>query len=115
MAVYTLTVKNADALKLAPTVTPGGSSRTGGGLLNVTAADMSTLSANLENVLGKPVVDETGLTGRYDLLLRWTSGDAQSLMDALEKETGLKLTPAKRSVEVGVVRAGDARLESAGR
>ncbi len=55
----------------------------------------------------KPVVDETGLTGRYDLLLRWTADDSQSLIDALEKETGLKLTPAKRFVEVGVVRAGD--------
>jgi len=47
--------------------------------------------------LGRGLVDETGLTGLYDLDLSWTPGDAHSFTDALES-TGLECVEEPRTV-----------------
>ena len=65
---------------------------------------------------GRPVVDQTGLPGRYDFTLRWGSEqsaepstgagggtDAPSLFTAIQEQLGLKLKPAKASMEVLVL------------
>jgi uncharacterized protein (TIGR03435 family) len=81
-------------------------------------------NATLENfatflqrfVLDRPAVDQTGIAGRFDLLLRWTpdnfrpgiqAGDAQdnaaappNLFTAIKEQLGLKLQPMKAEVEV---------------
>ncbi len=56
------------------------------------------------------VVDETGLTGEFDLDLKWTPEDEQARPDAgptiftaIEEQLGLKLVPAKGPVDVIVV------------
>jgi len=51
-------------------------------------------------LLSQPVVDSTGLKGKYDFDLKWTSrggliragADAISIIDAVDKQLGLKLT-----------------------
>ncbi len=78
----------------------------------------SALLSNLSRSLtaepeadGRPVVDETGLTGQYDFTLHWTPADAPtdagdqwpSLFTALEEQLGLKLTPGKAQLEIIVV------------
>jgi bla regulator protein BlaR1 len=62
-----------------------------------------------EEIDGRTVIDMTGLTGNYDILLDWApfSGSApsegSSLFTALEEQLGLKLVPAKGAVEVVII------------
>lgn len=74
-----------------------------------------SLASELE-IAGHPVVDQTGLTGRYDFTLRWTPDvpasktdqtdpHAQwpSLFTAINEQLGLKLTPEKLPIDIIVV------------
>jgi len=49
----------------------------------------------LSIVLGRPVVDKTGLTGRYDFILRWERNNTQSFLTAVHEQLGLELEPSK--------------------
>ncbi len=74
------------------------------------------------NILDKPVVDQTGLTGRYDFQLRFTPDATQvanfgglepanpadldappDIFTAFEQQLGLKLQPTKALVDVMVI------------
>jgi uncharacterized protein (TIGR03435 family) len=64
----------------------------------------------LSDLLSRNVVDKTGLSGNYDIDLRWTPDEQQgtpdagpTLFTALEEQLGLKLVPAKGPVEIFVV------------
>jgi uncharacterized protein (TIGR03435 family) len=73
------------------------------------------LAGSLSMFLGRSVVDKTGLTGRYDIELRWTPESAQmqpggvaeggppSIFTALREQLGLKLESAKGSVKTLVI------------
>jgi uncharacterized protein (TIGR03435 family) len=80
------------------------------GVMCVTGRDVSSaeLARHLEQRAGRPVVDETGLTGRYDFKIRYQfmgrGGDAGAAADpaptvftAVEEQLGLKLEPTTRS------------------
>ena len=94
---------------LAATVSAAGSSiSSGGGSLNCVNQTMSSLAWNLEEILKKPVINETSLTNYYDFQLLWkenVSGetDPEELTSALHEQLGLELEPASRTVEVLVV------------
>jgi uncharacterized protein (TIGR03435 family) len=85
---------------------------------------MSCLGARLANMpprdLGAPVVDETGLSGKFDLALEWeylppSSGAAPAdsgatpelhgltLEEALEKQLGLKMKPTHAAVDTLII------------
>jgi uncharacterized protein (TIGR03435 family) len=90
---------------------------------NATMADLS--QALQEMVLDRPVVDESGLSGRYDFVLTFTADDSQfnghppqlngqapksdsaeaapNLFEAMQQELGLKLEPQKAEVPVIVI------------
>jgi uncharacterized protein (TIGR03435 family) len=65
----------------------------------------------LSNFVGRIVVDRTGLTGYYDITLKWTPEGSQTsdtnappdLFTALEEQLGLKLVSTKAPVDVIVV------------
>jgi bla regulator protein blaR1 len=75
----------------------------------------------LGNRAGRPIVDRTGLTGRYDANLSWVPPGQKyedldltnvaselrpqdaSIFDALEQQAGLKLTPTRAEVAVVVI------------
>lgn len=95
---------------------------------NAASESMMELAAMLATQLDRPVIDATGLKGRYDFVLSWfpehlnaaapsaadaPSGSAQaartpyeggpSLMAAIEQQLGLKLESAKGPVDMFVV------------
>jgi len=62
----------------------------------------------------RPVVDATGLTGRYDIKLTWSpqadnppagkeAPEGQSMLEALESQLGLKIRQGKANLEMLVV------------
>jgi uncharacterized protein (TIGR03435 family) len=78
------------------------------------AANMAMLATNLSGTLGRPVVDKTGLTEKYDWVLKWTPDagtspgtDAPQPVDspgptiftAIQEQLGLKLESSKGPVE----------------
>jgi uncharacterized protein (TIGR03435 family) len=72
-------------------------------------------------VLDRPVVDRTGLPGRYDFTLNWTPDESQfagmgvrvpppppdaqapSLFTAMQEQLGLRLDSTRAQVEVFVI------------
>jgi uncharacterized protein (TIGR03435 family) len=75
------------------------------------------LTRQLAQSLGRVVLNRTGLTGRYDLTLRWTPDDAPppllngepdpnappGLFTAIQEQLGLKLESGKGPVSVLVI------------
>jgi uncharacterized protein (TIGR03435 family) len=75
---------------------------------------LALLAQVLADDLGRPVVDRTGIAGRYHLTLKWTPDDATSaspansnappsIFTALQEQLGLKLQSQKGPVQVLVV------------
>jgi uncharacterized protein (TIGR03435 family) len=70
---------------------------------------MGSLASILTQQLGKPVLDKTGLTGKYDLKLDWAPDDAQgdvngpSIFTAVQEQLGLKLESGKDAAELIVI------------
>jgi uncharacterized protein (TIGR03435 family) len=65
----------------------------------------SNLAASLSFLLATPVLDKTGLSGTYDIDLRWTPDLADttggvSIFTAVQEQLGLKLEPVKDSIKV---------------
>ena len=67
------------------------------------AASTSRLASALQSVVGRPVVDETGLPGSYDIKLEWGEDRVATLTAALHDRFGLRLSPAKRDLEALIV------------
>jgi uncharacterized protein (TIGR03435 family) len=114
--VFVLTTGTRPAQHLSPTVTTVGSSSTssGGGSLNGVNLGIESIAASLEEFLGKPVVDETHLTNRYDFQLLWDDTGAEDakpaqIVAAVREQLGLELAPAKRPIELLVVEAAEAQ------
>jgi uncharacterized protein (TIGR03435 family) len=66
-------------------------------------ASSERIAEALQIVLGKPVIDETGLRGSYDLTLDWDEDPVASLTSFVEHRLGLRLSPGRRDVEVLIV------------
>src|SRR5262249_45011467 len=64
-------------------------------------SDLS-LALDLELLFEKPVIDQTGLTQKFDIDLKW-EGDLEALKRALHDQLGLELVPANQPVEILVV------------
>ena len=58
----------------------------------------------LEGALGRPVVDETGLYGRYTLQMEGDARSQDDFVTRLRDQLGLVLTPARRDVTFLVIR-----------
>jgi len=98
---------------------PRFSMRTGRGSLEATAMDMNNIVQTLSNLLGRTVVNKTGLKGLFDAKLTWTPDAAlqgpagpdappvdpsgPSIFTAIQEQLGLKLDSAKGPVDVIVI------------
>ena len=80
---------------------------------NATSVGMPEAAAALVGVLGRNVVDKTGVSGRFDIHLQWTpdqapagadsvglGASAVSLFTALEEQLGLKVESSRGPVDV---------------
>ena len=93
------------------------------GDLNVRNANMADFSGLMQStVLDRPVLDQTGITGRWDFTLKWTPDDSQfagfgarippptdaanappNLYTAIQEQVGLKLEATKAPADVMVI------------
>jgi uncharacterized protein (TIGR03435 family) len=102
MPVYVLKVLNPDSPKLLPA--SGDPSVSGSdGKLSVVNTPISSFETFLTGVVGKPVIDETGLKASYTFNLLWQAGDLDSLGKTIREQLGLALLEDRRKVEVLVV------------
>lgn len=76
------------------------------------AVTMQQLTATLQSMLGKPVLDHTGLQGRFDVEAKWSllddtgdspQADSPSIFYAVREQLGLRLDPHKEPFEVMVI------------
>lgn len=105
--------------KFQPSTRDGTTIDTGRSRMHIAGSDdtIGLLSRELAQSQGRVVVNKSGLSGRYDLNLRWTPDDAPppllngapdpnappGLFTAIQEQLGLKLEPAKGPVEVLVI------------
>jgi uncharacterized protein (TIGR03435 family) len=81
-----------------------------------TAVTMEGLARTLYGMLGRPVVDQTGLTGRYDVELQYirdmppgigptapTPPEGPALVDAIKEQLGLQLKAERVPTTVLIV------------
>jgi uncharacterized protein (TIGR03435 family) len=106
--VLLLKVKRSPAPGLRPSTASNVGMTAGGGQISITGQSLSGLVPNLEEVFEIPVIDQTGLTGRYDVKLKWhesKSGhtDPEELKQALLDQLGLELVPGRQPIEMLVV------------
>src|SRR5665213_1569209 len=108
--VYALVIaKGGSKLKETPASTPMGytmNSGSNGQVLNGHGIEIESLVYGLSGNVGRLIVDKTGLTGKYDMDLKWSSEDnpgtgdsGPSIFTALQEQLGLKLESTKAPVE----------------
>lgn len=77
---------------------------------NATMADLATFMQRY--VADRPMVDRTGIAGKYDLNLTWTADESHATEDpnappglftAIQEQLGLKLEAVKAPIEVFVI------------
>ncbi len=89
------------------------------GMVKLDEMPLSALANQLGYTLDHPVIDKTGLTGKYDLELKWTPEDsttstgsdagksdqdtAPGIFTAVQEQLGLKLEPSKGPVQTIVI------------
>jgi uncharacterized protein (TIGR03435 family) len=117
MPVFALTVARGGPKMVGNTSDPNGwMDQQNGGIngLHVEAlknASMADLALILQFHVDRPVVDQTGLKGRYDFKLQWTVDEAQAtapdappgLFTAIQDQIGLKLERVKAPADVLVI------------
>ena len=129
MPVYHLVVaRNGPKFKEYVGDAPGGVRGRGNGQIIGESASLYGLVGNLTGIVGRPVVDRTGLTGRYDFKLEWVpevGGGGEkaqgasvsdlsgpSIFAALQEQLGLKLEPHKGPVEMIVIEGAEKPSEN---
>jgi uncharacterized protein (TIGR03435 family) len=118
LSVYALTIAKGGP-KMAPSAgdpngLPNENDNDNGGqrTMRMENATMTHLALLLKFMLDRPVVDQTGLTGRYDFQLKWTMDEsrvptdgsaAPTVFTAIQEQLGLKLEPVKAMTDVMVI------------
>jgi uncharacterized protein (TIGR03435 family) len=115
MPVYDLVIaKGGLKMKEAATDEVDAETMKSGGAMTARALSTDSLVYAFSGMVGRMIVDKTGLAGKkFDFELAWTPDDRRgadsaadagpSLFTALEEQLGLKLVPSKGPVEVIVI------------
>ena len=117
---YALVVaKGGPKMKAATEDEHAGLEQSSGGSLTARRVTMSAWANDLQRLTGRPVADETGLTGMYDFSLTWSPDAFQPMNEkqaaapvdatgptiytALQEQLGLKLESRKGAIETLVI------------
>ena len=78
------------------------------GILTGGSIGLGPLAQRLSPIVGRVVVDRTGLTGKFDFELKWAQDPAAdtagpSIFTALQEQLGLKLESTRGPVDVLVI------------
>lgn len=120
LPIYALVIAKG-GIRMQPNLAPDGSPQgmsMGRAMFKGQRAAMDGLANGLSGLTGRPIHDETGLTGFYDFKMEWTPetappipGEEQrtadstgpTLFTALQEQLGLKLESRKGPVEIVVI------------
>jgi uncharacterized protein (TIGR03435 family) len=99
--------------------------------MTASSTTIGTLVEPLSRLLGRTVVDKTGLTGKFDLSLQWTPDESQairpgpdgaaappsdsappSIFTAIQEQLGLKLDSQKGPVKIFVIERAEKPSEN---
>jgi uncharacterized protein (TIGR03435 family) len=116
LSIYAIKVAKGGPKITRSTATSHLPSQTGHGLgaqqeRKFTNNTMSDFALGMQAYLDRPVVDETGLSGRYDFTLKWTLDNspitepdaAPGIFTAVQEQLGLKLEATKGPTDVLVI------------
>ncbi len=117
MPVFALTVAKSGPKMTANTSDPNGlldqrnGTSNGRHIESLKNTSMADLALILQFHVDRPVVDQTGLKGRYDFKLQWALDDAQEpgpdappgLFTAIQDQIGLKLERVKAPADTLVI------------
>jgi uncharacterized protein (TIGR03435 family) len=120
LPVYAISVAKGGA-KLTSAADPDGNSGESGMqhgtelTMRFTNSSIADLALNLQLVVDRPIVDRTGLSGKYDFKLRYTVDETRStdpnappgLFTAIQEQLGLKLDGVRAPTQVVVIDAVD--------
>jgi uncharacterized protein (TIGR03435 family) len=103
-----LQIQNSSASNLKPSNTNKLSGHTGKGYYDMGGATLTGLAWFLEQRFQVPVINETGLTNRFDISLKWDETDVfhpnlAKLQQALVDQLGLELVPTNMPIEMLVI------------
>jgi uncharacterized protein (TIGR03435 family) len=112
-SVYALIVdKNGPKLRESGPDAKGVLRMNSGGRITASGSTMTQLIGWFSNANGvdRPILDQTGLTGRYDFTLEWSNpllsaqdSTAPSIFTAMSEQLGLKLEPRRVPLEILVI------------
>jgi len=71
--------------------------------VNAAGATVRQLMARLEPYSDRPILDETGITGVYDVKMTIDESDLGSIVKSVRDQLSLELVPENRSIPVVVV------------
>jgi uncharacterized protein (TIGR03435 family) len=111
MPIFALVIAKGGP-KLVKTEVSGAALSGGRGRISIKGGDdsLAILTFELSWRLGRPVIDQTGIQGRYELTLNWADDDAgsaasagPSLFTAIQEQLGLKLESTRGPVPTLVI------------
>lgn len=88
---------------------PACGTNTGPGILRAAGIELSAFTRNMAGGAGRLIIDKTGLTGTFDMVLKFnpdpndTTSDQPSLFTAMQEQLGLKLDAQTAPAEVLVI------------
>jgi uncharacterized protein (TIGR03435 family) len=88
----------------------------GGGQVSIKGRSLVRLAAIVGGVVGRVVVDQSGLPGKFDLELTWSAGDTTAtsndpdIFSAVREQLGLQLRAATGPVELVVIDSAEQPL-----
>jgi uncharacterized protein (TIGR03435 family) len=109
LPIYVLTVANGGSRLKKSASDMGGSGMYMNGKIEAHSVSLENLVTNLSGMVGRVIVDKSGLAGGYDFTLEWAPQGADasdprpSIFAALEEQLGLKLKPSQGPVDAIVI------------